>query len=154
MKLIKTLQFLCLAAGVSMFTINAAAQKLYKWVDADGNISYQDQAPPENAKVLDEIDIKKKAIKPSGSVIRTDPIKVYTVDDCAACDQSVSHLVSIGVPHVVLPLGEDREAQSMIMERTSSVIVPTILIGETLLQSPTNDALSAAVEKAGYKIGE
>jgi len=154
MKLVKTLQLSCIVALTSMITSNVVAQTLYKWVDADGNISYQDQPPPENAKILDEIDVKKSAVKSSGSAVRTDPIKIYTVADCPPCAKSVSHLIALGVPHVELPLEEDRAAQSLILEKTASLVAPTIMIGENMLQSPTNEALSTAIEKAGYKLAE
>lgn len=155
MKLAKTLQLLCIAASVMLIANNAAAQKLYKWVDANGNISYQDQPPPKDAKVLGEIDVSKSASRSnSSSAGKTEAIKVYTVDDCPNCARSVQHLIKLGIPHVELPLNSDREAQSMILEKTSSVVAPSILIGDDILQAPSNDALTAAVKKAGYKVGE
>lgn len=40
---------LATALAVAM-TSPAAAQKLYKWVDADGNVFYSDQVPPDQVK--------------------------------------------------------------------------------------------------------
>jgi len=38
------------AALVGLMITPAQAQKLYKWVDADGNVFYSDQVPPEQVK--------------------------------------------------------------------------------------------------------
>jgi len=35
---------------MTVFSIAAAAEKLYRWVDADGNVHYSDQAPPDGAR--------------------------------------------------------------------------------------------------------
>ncbi|MEM7706049.1 MAG: DUF4124 domain-containing protein [Pseudomonadota bacterium] len=46
-QLLRGLLATTLVAAVSM---PAAAQKLYKWVDADGNVYYSDQVPPAQVK--------------------------------------------------------------------------------------------------------
>jgi len=127
---------------------------MYKWVDANGNISYQEQEPPANAKVLDEIDVGKIKSNGSNAVTNNQPIKVYTASECPTCIQSVQHLTKLGLPYVELPIEGDRKAQSIILERTSSLVLPTILVGDDILQSPSNDALTAAVKKAGYSVDQ
>jgi len=62
----------------------ATAGKLYKWVDDEGNISYQDQPPPTDANVLDEREVKSSgssAPRPAGESNKL-PVFVYVVDDC------------------------------------------------------------------------
>jgi len=153
MKLAKTTQVLLIALPITIFSTNAVAQKLYKWVDSKGNISYQDQPPPENAKVLEE-----KTVATTGDVAsstsNSEPIKVYTVDECAVCAQSVLHLTKMGIPYVELPLNGDREAQSAILEKTSRLIAPSIMIGDDILQAPSNSVLTEAVKNAGYAVDE
>lgn len=150
MKLPTYSKVLAAAMLTLLLSTHSNAQKLYKWVDAQGNISYQDQPPPENAKVLDQKDVGDSKGPPTPAT--TDPIKIYTVDNCAVCAQAVLHMIKMGVPHVELPLSGDREAQSLILEKTSSLIAPTILIGDQVLQAPTNDELTEAIKAAGYAL--
>lgn len=150
MKLPTYSKVLSVAMLALLMSTHSNAQKLYKWVDAQGNISYQDQPPPENAKVLDQKEVGDRRSPPSEA--NSDPIKIYTVENCAPCAQSVLHMIKMGVPHVELPLSEDREAQSLILEKTSSLIAPTILVGDSVLQAPSNDELTEAIKAAGYEL--
>jgi len=154
MKLVKTLQLLYIVVSTTLITANSSAQKMYKWVDANGNISYQEQEPPANAKILDEIDVGTTKTKRLANISNTRQIKIYTAEECPSCVLSVQLLTKLNVPYVELPLENDRKAQSMILERTSSLVLPTILIGEDMLQAPSNDALTEAVKKAGYSVDQ
>ncbi|RBP53443.1 glutaredoxin family protein [Arenicella xantha] len=154
MKLPNHTQVLFAALLSAAVSTTADAQKLYKWVDAQGNISYQDSPPPENAKLLDEKQVGRTGGSEADAPANGDPIKVYTVANCALCAQSVLLMIKMGVPHVELPLNEDRAAQSLILEKTSSLIAPTIMIGETILQAPSDDELSEAITAAGYTVKE
>jgi len=66
------------------------AAKLYKWVDKDGNISYQDQPPPESAKILKEDTLKATAKTTSAEGGNTVPVVVYVGEDCAPCDRLIT----------------------------------------------------------------
>ena len=63
MKTIYTNKLIRLATFVSLCLIffNANAGKLYKWVDAQGNVSYQDQPPPKGSKILSEKEVASKS---------------------------------------------------------------------------------------------
>jgi len=79
---------LCLLFLLSLVLVSHAnAAKLYKWVDANGNISYQSSPPPENAKILSEKDIKAtRGASPQLDGGKTSPVTVFVVENCAACD--------------------------------------------------------------------
>lgn len=46
---------LVLVTLTTVFSIATAADTTYRWVDADGNVHYSDQAPPANAKEVTSI---------------------------------------------------------------------------------------------------
>ena len=134
------------------------ASKLYKWVDKNGNISYQDQPPPENArilseKVIDEDEAKKDSAKtPKQSGKNLPKVTVYTVDNCELCDQLISILRIEKVPHIVLPLADDRDVQSKILAKTGKIITPSIFVGSNLIQGGTEEGLKEKLRAAGFNI--
>ena len=55
MKILALIVALTLAAGP------AAAGKLYKWMDKDGNVHYTDQPPPPEAKAIGAQEVRRHA---------------------------------------------------------------------------------------------
>jgi len=135
----------------NLLLINSAnAGKLYKWVDANGNISYQDQPPPKNANVL-----RESSIDENGSLsdkVEQQAVTVYTVPNCAACSELLSRLVEIGVPVEEQNLDNNRDAQQRVLELSDSLIAPTVVINGRALPNPNLQNLNEALETAGYKI--
>lgn len=128
---------------------NTYAAKLYKWVDKDGNISYQDQPPPKNAKILkeDTINLDTPVKKNTGN---TTPLRVYTVANCNACDNLIARLESMGVPTESRLLDQDEEATRRILEQSDSLMVPTVFLGDQIITNINIDSLSSQLEQAGY----
>ncbi len=127
---------------------HANAGKLYKWVDEKGNISYQDQPPPKNAKILSEKETDAKEPKENNDL---PDVVVYTVENCDLCDKLVTMLRKDKVPHIVLPLAEDRDAQSRILQLADSIIAPSIFIGDELVQTNSEQSLREKLEQAGFE---
>lgn len=134
--------------------MTADAAKLYKWVDEQGNISYQDQPPPENAKVLDEKEVKGSgaASQSSDGAQKKLPVFVYVVDNCPNCEGIILHLKKHGVPHVERSLKDDRVAQSKILKTSNSITAPVVFIGDKILQAPAPAELNSKLQNAGYKV--
>lgn len=124
------------------------ASKLYKWVDDKGNISYQDQPPPKNARILSEKETKAK--DPVGNSDLPNVV-VYTVENCDLCDKLISMLRKDKVSHIVLPLADDRNAQTRILQLADSIIAPSIFIGDELVQTNTEQGLKEKLEQAGFE---
>lgn len=147
MKIVAKAVVLLLAVSV---VNSATAGKLYKWVDSNGNISYQDRPPPKGAKLLEESTIKNSVPSDNERGANQTPIKVYTVENCDSCASTVKHLKSLRVPMLEIPLQNDRDAQTLILERTGSLIVPTLVMGERVFQNPNQDQLEKELLDAGY----
>jgi len=140
--------------GCNLLTANVAlAGKLYKWVDDKGNLSYQDQPPPKNAKILSEKETSQKEGKEKTKPVANLPnVHVYTVEDCDLCDSIVTMLVKNKVPHIVLPLADDRNAQNRILELADSIIAPSIFIGDELIQTKSRQELRNKLEQTGFEL--
>lgn len=135
--------------ALSLITPDSAnAGKLYKWVDDKGNISYQDQPPPKNAKILSEKETDAKEPKENNDL---PDVVVYTVENCDLCEKLVTMLRKDKIPHIVLPLAEDREAQSRILQLVDSIIAPSIFIGDELVQTNSEQSLKEKLEQAGFE---
>lgn len=135
-------------AGIS----NANAAKLYKWVDSNGNISYQDQPPPKNAKILSEKTVKSSDSDDVNTSSNLPKVLVYTVDNCDACEQMITMLNESKVSHIRLPLKDDRKAQELILQQFSSIVVPTIFINDEIIQGRSPSQVKERLKAAGFKV--
>jgi len=150
----KILPFSLVCCGL-IFAAHANAAKLYKWVDKNGVVSYQDRPPPSGSKILEETTTKEPTGgQGSGNQSSLDPVRVYTVADCDMCSNVVQRLKKLDVPVIELSLQNDREAQSIILERSNSLVAPTVFIGEEMLQGSSVSKLEQVLEENGYKIAK
>lgn len=131
----------------------AHAGKLYKWVDADGNISYQDKAPPEdNGKVERKELGKEKSAKPEGleELAERVPVVLYAVPKCAPCDMARNYLKTRGVPFTDKDASTDAAVQAELRKRTGALSVPTIVVGEKVIPEYSQAWLESELNQAGY----
>lgn len=148
------LGLLCFSLTLCFSTANAG--KLYKWVDANGKVSYQDQPPPKGSKILSEKDVKSTATirneKQYSQNKALPAVTIYTIDNCDVCERFITLMRKNRVPHIELPFKTDREAQSKILEATGSLRVPSVMIGDTVFQKEDTAELRKALTKAGYDV--
>lgn len=128
------------------------AARLYKWVDKDGNISYQDQPPPNQAKLLQEKDLQQNSGNSSLSANNDKaPVLVYLVENCEQCDHIVRFLQSNNVPHQTVSM-IDRDIQQRLLDSTGSLLAPTIQINDQYITDSKEDNLERALNSAGYEL--
>lgn len=140
----------CLGAlAIIIFASPADATKLYKWVDSDGNISYQDRPPPKNAKILEEREIK--APEPTASLPDVVPVVVYTVPECPRCVEVIAWLTNRAIPTQEVSLQEDREAQRQILDLSNGLRAPALLLDEQFVLDTSEESMLDALEAAGYQ---
>jgi glutaredoxin len=144
--------------GLSLMSTPSIAGKLYKWVDANGVVSYQDRPPPKGSKILSEKEVKAKASsdnQKSPNQNKTLPIiTIYTVADCDLCDMFITTMRKNQVPHIERSLQSDREAQSKILEKLGSLKAPSMLIGEQAYQDSSVANLKATLVRSGFTIND
>lgn len=56
----------------------------YKWVDKEGNVSYQDQPPPDNARAIERL--KHNDNRPDSSNQNLPKLVLYSLPVCDSCD--------------------------------------------------------------------
>ncbi len=139
--------------GLLLLIVSVSTQvtagKLYKWVDADGNISYQDTPPPNNAKVLEE-----STINSSGTVAaQTEPaeavpVVVYTVDDCDSCEMLLLRLRQLEVPFSEESL-LNKDIQAEILSIGEAIAAPALKVGSRYVNDFTDSTLIRTLQEAG-----
>lgn len=88
-----------------MFIISIAAHaQVYKWVDADGKVTYSDVPPPKTA-----VKVETKAFSAAtdataslpyelAEAVKNMPVTLYTSGKCDPCDEGRSFLKQNGIP--------------------------------------------------------
>ena len=143
-------------SALSLLLLNTAhAGKLYKWVDANGRVSYQDKPPPKNAKILDEKTIDKKKPQANSDTsykppLRTNTIDVYVTHSCVSCDQIVDKLAELNIAHEARNIEDYRDIQSILIRQTNSLTVPAIFIDDKLVAGVKINTLEATLQDHGY----
>lgn len=146
-----TLIYACtlfVATAISSQTSQAA--KLYKWVDSEGNISYQDQPPPNNAKVLEEQELQQSVNKKATNSNKA-AVLVYTVENCEQCDNTIQFLKQRGVPYRTISM-VDRDTQQRLLDNTNSLLAPTIEVNNQFITNSNPSIVERALIKAGYDL--
>src|SRR5216684_6560463 len=130
----------------------AHAAKLYKWVDKNGNVSYQDSPPPPDAGRVEERNLAtgSPAIKGKDDVAEKYPVVLYSVPKCSSCDLARAYLQKRKVPFSEKNVENDRKAQDELKEKAKSVSVPTILVGEKVMSGYMESLLEGELDQAGY----
>jgi len=152
-KLSVIIMFIC--TGYSSFDDPAWAAKMYKWVDANGNISYQDKPPPLNGRLIETSELKKSNISPSPNSPnrKLTPLTAYTIANCKGCVQLIAFLEQAKIPVVELSL-QNREVQSRILRVSGKIAAPTLFIGDTLVTDLSELGLITVLKGAGYTLPE
>ncbi len=137
---------------VAFAITSAHAAKLYKWVDKDGNVSYQDRPPPPDAGRVEEKDLATGSpkIKNKDGVAEKYPVVLYSVPKCSSCDLARAYLQKRKVPFSEKNVESDRKSQEEMKEKVKSLSVPTILVGAKVMSGYIESLLEGELDQAGY----
>lgn len=148
----RLLAFVTLAA---LFASAAAAQSLYRYIDANGRVVYSDQPPPPSAKDV-------QARKLPENVIETDPtplaarqaaerfpVTLYTFD-CDICREAQALLAKRGIPFETVVVTEEKGA-ARLKALTGKQSAPVLQVGDKqVLQGYNEERWQAVLDDAGY----
>lgn len=135
---------------------------LYKWVDEYGDISYQDSPPPKNVNILNsdllkdknvekrEVREVRRADEPAPLLDGSTPVMVYTAGNCKPCQSVVLFLTQKQVPFVERDIRTDRKARERLSNLSKQISVPSLFIGERIIQGHSKPMITRALEEAGY----
>ena len=137
-----------------LIAANAAAVTVVECVDAEGNSSFRSQCPPgskqkSEKKISGLGGLDEQSIE---AIAAANPITLYTVPDCDACDLSRNALSGRDIPFTEKIIQDNAELQEELKNRSGGLTVPAIIIGEKVLTGYSRDAIDGALGNAGYPI--
>jgi len=129
-----------------------AAVTVVECVDADGNSSFRDKCPPGTTKTGDKklIGVSPNKVKTAAEVAADNPIFLYTVPNCDACDLVRNALTNRGVPVNEKNVEDNSANQDEMKAKTGNMTVPALLIGSTVLTGYNRSAIDSALNQAGF----
>lgn len=134
----------------------AHGQKLYKWVDKDGRVSYHDKPPADEAGGrVEEKSVRLDGDKPAANNDGTDaaakfPVTLYSAPKCSSCDSARAYLKGRGVPFTEKNVEGDRKLQDELIKQAGGLAVPTIMVGTKVMRGYLESLLEGELDQAGY----
>lgn len=144
-----------LSYGVLVLAIfigpSATAVTVVECRDTAGNVSFRDTCPPEMAKTGEKRVAGEKKGGPSiAEIAAKNPVTLYSVPNCDACDLVRQRLESRGVPFSEKGVDNAADVQQELKAKTGSVTVPTVTIGAANVAGYDRTALDTTLEQAGF----
>ncbi len=152
---------LCAAVAALAVAAGAAADehedKLYKWVDEDGNVTYQDQPPPDNGdgeRIDAFVDQGVETDPPSADADPVTDVVLYSIEPCETCDLVRELMEERRIPFEEKNASVDREIQAELEEVAGVLSVPVLLIGDQVLRGYNKALILRELELAGYSVSD
>jgi len=146
--------------GLSLFIVLALlpaahGQKLYKWVDPDGRVSYHDKPPSEAGVRVEEKSVRfdgERASSGKGNdeAAANAPVVLYSAPKCSSCDAARAYLKERGVPFTEKNVDGDRKMQDELIKQAGGLAVPTIMVGAKVMRGYLESLLEGELDQAGY----
>ncbi|MGE5242070.1 MAG: glutaredoxin domain-containing protein [Bacteroidota bacterium] len=132
----------------------ASAEKMYKWVDKDGNVSYHDRPPADAGYRVEEKNLGRSRQSTDdeslSKVIEKYPVVLYSAADCASCDIARAYLQKRKIPFTEQNLNTTPEAQQEIKKKIGTLSAPTITIGTKVMKGYVESLLAGELDDVGY----
>lgn len=137
---------------------------IYKWVDANGVVTFKDTPPPEGTKA-EVINVRSAPISSSAeSSTATAPqveskaapaaavaprsyprVEIYTTSWCPACKSAISYLTAQGVPFTQYDIEKDAAADRRLTEVYHQKSIPLTIIGNEQILGFSKKRFDAAL---------
>ena len=138
-------------AATLLAVVPAQAAQLYRWVDEDGNITYQDRPPPDSASSVEKRVLGERAPLSNGEAGGLKKsVTLYVVPDCVSCDYVRGLLEQREVPFKEVNVGTDVAAQDALRKRAGDLSVPTVAIGSRIVKGYVEPILKTELDQAGF----
>ncbi len=122
---------------VVAFSLNAAAQALYRWVDENGKVQYSDMPPPANIKNAQQKKLGDNLIQQDDmsfsmkAAAAKNPVTLYATNCGPACDDARALLNKRGIPFTERNPEKDAEAADALQALIGVLEVPAIAVGSS-----------------------
>jgi len=137
-----------------MLSVSVQAQ-VYKWVDADGKITYSDVPPPKTAvkvetKSFSSSDTSNVALPfELAQAAKSMPVVLYTADSCVPCNDGRNFLKQNGIPFSEKTVASNADQEKLHAISGGSQL-PFLLIGRTKMTGYSFSEWRASLSQAGY----
>jgi glutaredoxin len=138
---------LVVAALSFALVAGAQAAKLYKWVDKDGNVTYQSTPPPDHP--AEEKDFNTGPSAATDTAPRP-AVVLYIAPKCSACDLARAYLDKRKVPYTLKNADSDLAVQEELKNKSGGLSVPTIIVGDKVMRGYVESLLEGELDAAGY----
>lgn len=138
-----------------MLVSSAHAQKMYKWVDEQGNVFYQDQLPAGADSTLEAYAedpelVEQKQQDPIAAAVAKNPVTLFSIPVCDACDLVRNVLKKNSVPFTEKDANDNPAVQNELMKLSGQLSVPLLTIGPKVVYGYNSMAIEEELSSAGY----
>jgi glutaredoxin len=141
--------------AAALLAADAAAQSLYRYVDANGRVVYSDQPPPPSVKDAQTRQLPENVIETDQRPLQARqaaeqfPVTLYTFD-CEICREAQALLVKRGIPFQTVVVTEEAGAKKL-KALTGKQSAPVLTVGDKdIVQGYNEQRWQAALDDAGY----
>jgi len=132
------------------------AGEVYRWTDAQGNVSYSDQPPPASAKQATRIkskgnvvDVDKESFE-SRLAREKNPVLLYASACGPICDQASDYLAKRGIPFTLKDPSKEPEIALELKKLAGTLEVPVIVVGKAHQKGFDARSWGNLLDSAGY----
>lgn len=145
-----------IALMLSVFVIVPShAERMFKIVDENGNVTYQ-AAPPsdvegsiEQREIMGGEDPAEETIARERAVLNY-PVTLYAIKKCKPCDTARKQLQDRDVPFKERDPTSGDKVYKEFTEMINGTTVPAISVGDKLVTEYTQENLKKVLDSAGY----
>jgi Domain of unknown function (DUF4124) len=155
-----TLRYVFLPFAALGWLCAAQGQALYKWVDAQGGVSYSDKPPPPALAVKDLSStlnvLGAGAAQAQGlnydtqQQVQKAPIVLYTSKGCALCDTGRALLAGKMLPYTEKTVNNAAQVKALYAQFATQN-VPVLAVGSAAIKGFGVSQWEEALTAAGYK---
>jgi glutaredoxin len=135
--------------------LNARAESLYRWVDAQGVVHYSDVAPPapvkaEQRKISANVIQTSEVDYATQMAVKNFPVSLYTAPDCKdPCAEARALLQKRGVPFQEVSV-KDEQSAAQLKKDFGTLEVPVLKVGKDVQHGFEPGAFNSSLDAAGY----
>ena len=134
-----------------------SAQRVYRWVDQNGRVTYSQNPPPANtASKVDQLRFNETPVADSdlpyaaAVAMKNFPVTLYSLPGCGeACTSARESLVKRGIPFREVDV-TDEGPRAELTALTGKAEAPALRVGKDALAGFEPGAWKAALDSAGY----
>ncbi|MDH5649080.1 MAG: glutaredoxin family protein [Gammaproteobacteria bacterium] len=145
-----------LLLSIIFFVVPAYADRLYKWVDEFGNVTYQRQPPPEDeASQVEEKNIRTSSDETAGGLEATVrnykfPVTLYSSNKCASCGLARDYFNKNRIPFKEKNVEGNHDYAEELTRVSGEFSVPVITIADKVIRGYSRVSLEDELARVGY----